>query len=79
MQSLYTPSLTLYECIKFPNFQYLPNMYVKHFDFNRQQKITSVVAEEIDTEKLHRFNVDKLVLAAGTLSSSKIVFEGIFP
>lgn len=77
-QSLYTPSSTLHECQQYSNFQYLPQMYVKHFDYNHENRITAVVTEEIDTEKLHQFNVDKLVLAAGTLSSSKIFMESVF-
>jgi choline dehydrogenase-like flavoprotein len=76
--SLYTPSLTLAQCQQFPNFRYLPNLRVTHFSFDSGQHITRVVADPVDGAQACEFPVEKLVLAAGTLSSSKIFLESIF-
>ena len=75
--ALYTPSLTLNECESYANFTYVPNMYVSHFRFNSRNDIESVVAESIKEKGTHEITADKFVLAAGTLSSSKIFMESI--
>jgi choline dehydrogenase-like flavoprotein len=76
--SLYTPSLTLAQCREFPNFTYIPNMWVSHFKFTSGNRITSLVAEPADRGERLEFPVAKLVLAAGALSSSKIFLDSIF-
>ncbi len=78
IEALYVPSISLNECKKHPNFKYIPNTYVNHFKYNSKCKITNVVAKSINDNKSHEFPVDKLVLAAGTLSSSKIFMDSIF-
>jgi hypothetical protein len=40
--------------------------------------VSSVIAESLDTGKEHEIGVEKLILAAGTLSSSKIFLDSIF-
>jgi hypothetical protein len=74
---LYTPVLTLQQCLSFSNFKYLSDVYVNHFKFNAKREITSVIAESANGRKSYEFPVDNLVLAAGTLSSSKIFLESI--
>lgn len=76
--ALYTPSLTLQECKKYGTFKYVSGMYVRHFNYDKQNNITSVTAESIKDSTSHEFPVDKLVLGAGTASSSKIFLESIF-
>ena len=76
--AFYTPSITLNDCAKFPNFRYLSDFHVHHFKYNSKRRITSVVAESLPTKTAHEFPVVKLVLAAGTLSSSKIFLTSIF-
>jgi choline dehydrogenase-like flavoprotein len=76
--ALYTPSITLEECKSYNNFRYLPDMYVSHFNYNSPGHITSITAESTKNGRSYEFTFDKLVLAAGTLSSSKIFLESIF-
>jgi hypothetical protein len=52
-------------------------MLVRHFRLNAAQQVTAVVAEEVTSKVLHEFAADKFVLAAGTLSSSKIFMDSI--
>jgi choline dehydrogenase-like flavoprotein len=75
--ALYTPSNTLDECRSYSKFHYLKNMYVKYFRYNSKQHITSVIAKSIENGRSQEFTCDKLVLAAGTLSTSKIFLESI--
>ena len=77
-QSLYTPSITLNECLKHPRFRYQPNHLVSHFEFNGRSEIQCLVATSLADERPHRFEGDRFILAAGTLSSSKIVLESIY-
>lgn len=76
--ALYTPSMTFDECIKFPNFTYHGDHYVTHFEYNNQGRIDSVAAESIRDSRVHKFPVEKLVLAAGTLGTSKIFLQSIY-
>lgn len=77
-QALYTPVITLNQCMKYRNFKYIPDMYVSHFEFDSKRKVTGVVAESIHNEETYEFPLSRLVLAAGTLSSSRIFMESIF-
>ena len=76
--ALYTPSITLEKCISYRNFKYIPNMYVTHFQFNSKRRITSVIAESTKNRQSYSFPLDRLVLAAGTIPTSKIFLESIF-
>ena len=75
--ALYTPSLTLDECKTYSNFTYVSNVYVSHFEFNARNEITGVVAESINGKGTQKFVADRFVLAAGTLSSSKIFMSSV--
>lgn len=76
-ESLYTPSITLKECLEYPNLHYISGMYVSHFKYDAQGHIISVVAESVKDQQEHEFTADYYVLAAGTLSSSTIFMESI--
>ncbi len=78
VDSLYTPSHTLRECLTHPNFTYLPGLKVTHFRVGRDNVITSVVASSVADGQRQEFPVERLVLAAGTLCSSKIVLRSIY-
>jgi choline dehydrogenase-like flavoprotein len=73
--SLYTPVLTLRRCLEFERFSYRSGLSVSHFLFDRSRGIHTVVAERVDGEGREEFPVERLVLGAGTLSSSKIFLE----
>jgi choline dehydrogenase-like flavoprotein len=75
--ALYTPSLTLRECQQFPGFRYQPNTYVRHFECGTGRRVTGVVCESVDTGETFRVPVETLVLAAGTLMSSKIFLDSV--
>ena len=76
--SLYIPSLTLDQCRGFSNFEYIPNRRVSHFKYNNNNQITGVVAYESGQPGPIEYGVENLVLAAGTLSSSKIYLDSIY-
>jgi choline dehydrogenase-like flavoprotein len=77
-EALYTPSITLRECLRYPNFQHLTKSYVSHFKYNSEGKITSIVAQSLEDQQTQEFTADVYVLAAGALSSSKIFIESLF-
>lgn len=78
--SLYVPSLTLEECRRFDNFTYIPNNFVSHFSYDKNNRITHVSAFDIKDDKSlpKTYPVETLVLAAGTLCSSKIYLDSIY-
>jgi choline dehydrogenase-like flavoprotein len=76
--AFYTPSITLRECAGFSTFHYDPGFHVSHFKFNGKRQITGIVAKSSRSKETQEFALDKLVLAAGTLSSSKIFLRSIY-
>ncbi len=76
--SLYVPSLTLEECLKYERFTYIPDVLVNHFVYDSHNHITAVVGVDIATGEKREWGVDRLALAAGTLSSAKIVLDSIY-
>jgi choline dehydrogenase-like flavoprotein len=76
-KAFYTPSITLAECRTFPNFEYLPGVYVDHFRVDSGGKVRSVVAAGPEGEQ-REFPAESLVMAAGTLSSAKIFLESVY-
>ena len=77
-ESLYTPSITLRECMRYPNFNYVPGMYVSHFQYGQDRRVQAVVAESIQDHTQYEFTADRYALAAGTMSSSKIFIDSIY-
>ncbi len=75
--AFYTPSLTLADCRKYPEFQYIPNMYVDCFRMDSAGRVRSVIAHSAESQT-HEFAAESLVLAAGTLCSAKIFLESIY-
>ena len=74
-ESLYTPSITLRELERRPNFAYVPGRFVTRFDVDGAQRVTGVEALEIASGKRETHACDRAVLAAGTLVSSKIYLD----
>jgi choline dehydrogenase-like flavoprotein len=75
--ALYTPVITLQECQKYAEFQYIPGVYVRHFRCDAKRRITSVIGEVLENRQTVEFPVGRLILAGGTLSSSRIFMESI--
>jgi GMC oxidoreductase len=78
IEALYTPSITLADCKTYKTFTYIPAMFVSHFKYNSTGRITSLIAFSTKNSCRTEFRFDSIVLAAGTLSSSKIFLESIF-
>lgn len=77
IDALYTPSLTLQECLRHPGFTYLPGLEVSHFRFSSGGRVTSVIARPVGGGEEQILPIDLLALAAGTLVSSKIVMQSV--
>jgi choline dehydrogenase-like flavoprotein len=73
--ALYTPALSLDDCLKSPRFRYHRDYLVTHFTYDTGGRIRSVQAESVNGAAQREFAVDTLVLAAGTLGTSKIYLE----
>ncbi len=75
--AFYTPSLTLDHCRRYQNFTYLPGVFVSHFKFNSDRRVTCVVTDTLSETAAREVEADRIVLATGTLSSSKIFMDSI--
>jgi len=75
--ALYTPSQTLDECRAFPDFEYVPDVVVDHFTYGESGRVRSVVAHPVGGGTPQDLAVDLLALAAGALSSTKIVLTSV--
>ena len=76
--SIYVPTLTLSECLAHEKFTYVSGVRVSHFLSGSGNRIGKVVARSLSDDQQHEFDVGTLVLAAGTLSSSKIFMDSIY-
>jgi choline dehydrogenase-like flavoprotein len=76
-QALYTPSITLEHCKRQPGFEYMSGLRVHHFVYDDANRVTSLVARRIDDGEEVTREVGTLVLAAGTLSSARILLESL--
>ena len=77
VSALYTPKITLADCAQFDEFKYSSNYYVQHLKINSDNKICGLIAQTLDGESVQEFNADIYVLAAGTLSTSRIFLDSI--
>lgn len=75
--ALYTPSLTVRECLVHPAFTYLPGLEARHFVADAEGRIRTLVARPIDGGPVQELPVERLVLAAGTLQSAAIVLRSV--
>lgn len=75
--SLYTPSVTLQRLLAMPGFRYAPESYVTHCTWNGARHVTGVVVARGDGET-EGVTADAVVLAAGALSSARIMLESVF-
>jgi choline dehydrogenase-like flavoprotein len=75
--SLYTPSMTLAECRRYPNFRYLQGVRVSHFSADESGRVTAVEGHAVQSGEPVQLPVEILALAAGTLSSSRIFLESL--
>lgn len=76
-ESLYAPSATLRELLRSPRFAYLPRHLVRHFHYDTHGVVRHVTAQALDGGS-RELEADLIVLAAGTLGSSRIYLESIY-
>lgn len=77
IEALYTPSATLRECRRYPNFTYVGGVQAQHFRLDERKRATALVVTPVDGGPPRELPIDRLVLAAGTLSSTKIVLRSV--
>jgi choline dehydrogenase-like flavoprotein len=65
----------LAECLASPRFTYRSGLQVRYFRFDAERRITSLVATPLDRDEEVEMPLDHLVLAAGALSTTRIVLE----
>ncbi len=73
--SLYTPWLTFEELEGREGFTYLPGRYVDHFETDGGRVVRLVASRDDGEQETH--DVERLVLAAGTLSSARVFLESV--
>jgi choline dehydrogenase-like flavoprotein len=78
VEAIYAPSITLRECLAYPNCTYVPNVYVSHFEYDANGRVQSLVAESLPERTPRRFEADTFLLAAGNLSSCKIYLDSVY-
>jgi choline dehydrogenase-like flavoprotein len=77
VEAIYSPLFTLRECQEHPRFDYRPDLFVRHFEYDDEGHIGTVVAEHVDTGRAERIEAGRVVLAAGALGSTRIVLASI--
>lgn len=77
VEALYTPYQTLLECRQLPNFTYLGGAQAQYLTVEGG-RVTGLVATPVEGGPARTLVADRVVLAAGTLSSSKIVLRSVY-
>lgn len=72
-KSLYSPSMTLDKLIANEKIEYKNSIFVDRWE--KVNGVIVVVGYHIDTKEEFRFKTKKLILASGTLNSSRIVLK----
>ncbi|HVS08712.1 MAG TPA: GMC oxidoreductase [Planctomycetota bacterium] len=73
--SLYTPLATLRRLREEPGMTYVPGMWVTHVELDGAGRAVRAVAEPIGGGASQTFPGDRIVLAAGTLSSARVFLK----
>ncbi len=77
-ESIYSPFHTLRECMAYPRFTYVPGVLVRHFEYGEGGAVTRIVGRRADTREAVTIEGDLFALAAGALTSSKIMLDSTF-
>jgi choline dehydrogenase-like flavoprotein len=77
VDALYTPSRSLRECLENPDFEYVPDVFVTHFEYDDRRRIRAVNGRTGGGSPV-RIETDVLVLAAGALNTARIFLESIY-
>jgi choline dehydrogenase-like flavoprotein len=76
--ALYTPSLTLKDCLAHANFQYVPNVFASHFQLAPSGSIELLVSYDLGGGAETRRTADAYVLACGTIGTSNLVLRSAY-
>ncbi len=77
-ESIYSPRHTLRDCLTHARFTYVPGVLVDHFEYGDGGGVTRVVARRVADNARVTFEGDEFALAAGALTSSRIVLESLY-
>jgi choline dehydrogenase-like flavoprotein len=72
-ESLYAPSYTLRELQRYPGFRYVPGVFVERVVLDDNGIALGAIARPVRGAEELRFAGDRVVLAAGTLATTRIV------
>ncbi|MBC2665150.1 hypothetical protein H7F51_06440 [Novosphingobium flavum] len=73
--ALYTPSITLRECMAFETFAYRSGQFVSHFETDGGGGLAGAVTFPVTGGAAERFTADVHVLAAGAIGTSNLVLR----
>ncbi len=73
--ALYTPDHTLRECFAYPGFTYEPGLLAEAFGFDAERRIRTLRVRPASGGPSETRPVETLALAAGTLSTARIVLR----
>jgi len=76
--ALYTPSLSLTECLKSANFTYRDDLLVTRFGIAENGRVSHVCCESVSGAAPRTLKVERLVLAAGALGSTRILLDSVY-
>ena len=76
-RALYTPSFTLEQLKLNPAFEYVPDLSVTRFVYDDANRVSKVISRHLTTGEDVEHEVGTLVLAAGTLSSARILLTSL--
>jgi choline dehydrogenase-like flavoprotein len=76
-EALWTPVQALRRLREHPNFAYVPGIYVTHVEAGDDGRVTRVHGRRLENDAAEEHAAERFVLAAGTLSSSKIFLESM--
>ncbi len=75
--ALYTPSMTLAECMKYPGFTYRSGLAAQFFRTDASGRITSLVCTPVQGGPAEELPVEGLALGAGALASTHIFLRSV--
>ena len=75
--ALYVPEITLRSLLDHPAFTYLPQRLVRHFSADGSGRVQGLTCTCLDNGQREDIPLNHLILAAGTLSSARILLESL--
>lgn len=76
-RAVYRPQFTLEKLIAFPNVRYISGLAVESFSERDTDHGVDVIAREIETGEAVQFHCNNLILAAGTINTTRIALRSL--